>query len=532
MVFPPAPLESINWNQLGLSIQDKVNGHVESTYTVSTGEWSEPTFIADPFLRVHGLSPALNYGQQAYEGMKAHRGPDGNILLFRPTAHADRLAVSTSYVSIPEIPQEHFLKCAKLAVAKNAEWVAPHSTEALLYIRPVVFGSSGHLMLTAPTEYKFAVYVQPGTTYHGVQPLPACVVEDFDRAAPRGTGGAKVGGNYAPVIRHTDKARAKGFHVTLHLDAQTRTCIEEFSTSGFIGIKKVGESVIVVVPDSKNIVQSITSDSCLALAESFGWKVEKREIPWSECKFFDEVIAVGTAASLLPIRLLARESTGEKFVYGATTGECTQRLSAALRNIMRGNIEDSFGWVDTVKEEDLLHQTAIGSEVESEINGQFKIENSANAEPTLEQLKATIEELKASLAKANQTSVEIVKAPAKEVKEVSIEKSREAPIEQTKEIPTEKAQEALVEQTQKTPVEETKAPIEETNEAPVEAQASTEEANDEEIKAIIEEITAPAAVEAPVEIEEVKAPVSYVNKNEIKSPVVTEFPIDVMDVKA
>ncbi|KAF2181850.1 branched-chain amino acid aminotransferase II [Zopfia rhizophila CBS 207.26] len=368
-MFPPAPLESIDWNRLGIAIQDSVNGHVESTYSVSTGEWSAPKFVQDPYIRVHGLSPALNYGQQAYEGLKAHRGPSGDILLFRPNAHADRLSHSASYVSIPEIPQEHFMKCVKLACARNAEWVAPHTSEALLYIRPLVFGSSGHLALTAPTEFTFAVYVQPGTTYHGVQPLPACVVEDFDRAAPRGTGGAKVGGNYAPVIRHTDKARNQGFHVTLHLDAQTRTCIEEFSTSGFIGIRKTGDCVTVVVPDSKNIVQSITSDSCLALAESFGWKVERREIPWSECKFFDEVIAVGTAASLLPIRLLFRPSTGEKFVYGESTGECTLKLGAALRNIMRGKLEDQFGWTVPLQESDLLLEDVAAKTVEGETNG-------------------------------------------------------------------------------------------------------------------------------------------------------------------
>lgn len=353
-MFPPSPLESIDWNRLGIAIQDSVNGHVESTYKVSTGEWSAPKFVQDPYIRVHGLAPALNYGQQAYEGLKAHRSPSGDILLFRPTAHANRLSHSASYVSIPPVPAEHFLKCVKLAVGRNAEWVAPHTTEALLYIRPLVFGSSGHLALTAPTEFTFAVYVQPGTTYHGVQPLPAVVIEEFDRAAPRGTGGAKVGGNYAPVIRWTDKARSEGFAVTLHLDAQTRTCVEEFSTSGFIGIKKDGEAVTVVVPDSKNIVDSITSDSCLALAESFNWKVERREIPWGECKSFDEVIAVGTAASLLPIRSLSRPGTGETFVYGDKTGECTLKLGTALRNIMKGKTEDQFGWTSQVRESDLL----------------------------------------------------------------------------------------------------------------------------------------------------------------------------------
>lgn len=85
-------------------------------------------------------------------------------------------------------------------MARNAAFVAPHASEALLYIRPLVFGSSGLLALTTPTEYTLAIYAQPGTTYHGVQPLDALVLE-FDRAAPHGTGSAEVGGNYAPVVK-------------------------------------------------------------------------------------------------------------------------------------------------------------------------------------------------------------------------------------------------------------------------------------------------------------------------------------------
>ena len=111
------------------------------------------------------------------------------------------------------------------------------------------------------------------------------MLEDFDRAAPRGTGSAKVGGNYAPVVKWSDAARKEGFGITLHLDAATRTQIEEFSTSGFIGVsksKKEGEEeeekTTLVVPDSQNIVQSVTSDSCVKVAESLGWKVEKRAV--------------------------------------------------------------------------------------------------------------------------------------------------------------------------------------------------------------------------------------------------------------
>lgn len=249
---------------------------------MSTGEWDAPRFVEDPYIRVHGLSPALNYGQQAYEGVKALREPSGEINIFRPSAHAARLVHSSSYVSIPPVSESHFITCCKLAVARNAELVPPHESSGLLYIRPLVFGSSGHLSLTASPEYTFAVYVQCATAYHGVKPLDGLVLEDFDRAAPNGTGSAKVGGNYAPVIRWSDAARKEGYGITLHLDAKTQSNIEEFSTSGFIGVKKTQvdgeEKTTIVVPDSGNIVPSITSDSCCQIAEFLGWKVEKRVV--------------------------------------------------------------------------------------------------------------------------------------------------------------------------------------------------------------------------------------------------------------
>lgn len=106
------------------------------------------------------------------------------------------------------------------------------------------------------------------------------MLEDFDRAAPHGTGSAKVGGNYAPVIKWSDAARKEGFGITLHLDAATHTEIEEFSTSGFIGIKRDGEAITLVVPDSRNIVQSVTSNSCVVIAEDLGWRIERRAVSY------------------------------------------------------------------------------------------------------------------------------------------------------------------------------------------------------------------------------------------------------------
>lgn len=190
---------------------------------------------------------------------------------------------SAEVVSIPPVPIEHFITAINVAVARNAEWVPPYESGAALYIRPVLFGSSGHLALTPPTEYTFCVYVHPFSSYHGVAPLPAVVMEHFDRAAPKGTGHAKVGGNYAPVMKWSQAASKEGFPMTLHLDSKTGEEIDEFSTSGFMGVRlevqdNEQERVVLVVPKSDNIINSVTSNSLMEIGKRLGYQVENRSV--------------------------------------------------------------------------------------------------------------------------------------------------------------------------------------------------------------------------------------------------------------
>ena len=170
------------------------------------------------------------------------------------------------------------MECVNAAVAMNAEYVPPHETGAAMYIRPLLFGSSPQLGLNPPQEYIFCVFVMPTGVYHGTDPGKALIMEEFDRAAPFGTGVAKVGGNYAPVLRWSERAYKEGFGLTLHLDSKTRSEIDEFSTSGFIGVEKKGEEVKLVVPDSRNVLKSVTSESTLEIAKSLGWKTEARSV--------------------------------------------------------------------------------------------------------------------------------------------------------------------------------------------------------------------------------------------------------------
>ncbi|KAF2499830.1 branched-chain-amino-acid aminotransferase [Lophium mytilinum] len=350
--FPPPPVDTIDWSNVGFKVRE-VNGHVESRYSVKTGKWTEPEFIQDPFLRIHGMAPGLNYGQQCYEGMKAFRSPTNEINIFRAVQNAERMQHSASYISIPGVPSDHFLKCIHLAVGLNAAFVPPHETGAAMYIRPLLFGSSAQLGLNPPEEYTFCVYVLPTGVYHGTKPVDALILEAFDRAAPEGTGSAKVGGNYAPVLKWSEKAHHDGYGITLHLDSKTRSEIDEFSTSGFIGVKKDGESYTLVVPDSKNVIKSVTADSICEIAKSFGWKIEARSIPYAELPSFSEVMAAGTAAALVPIKSITMESKGEKFVYGEGSdepGPVCVKLLTTLKGIQQGKIDDTFGWLGKVKE--------------------------------------------------------------------------------------------------------------------------------------------------------------------------------------
>lgn len=222
----------------------------------------------------------------------ARRTANNDILIFRPATHAARFARSAAVVFMPAVPSDLFQRAVHMAIARNAAFVPPADFGGCLYVRPLLFGSSMQLALDRPDECTFCVYVQPTPAYyHGDGTIRALVAEDFDRAATRGTGNVKVGGNYAPVMPWWAEARKGGWDVLLHVDSQTQSCVDEFSTSAFIGIVAGAgldanseldgvqeRTPTVVIGTSAAAVESITADSVARLAESFGWKVERRTV--------------------------------------------------------------------------------------------------------------------------------------------------------------------------------------------------------------------------------------------------------------
>nr|C9K7B6.1 RecName: Full=Transaminase AMT5; AltName: Full=AM-toxin biosynthesis protein 5 [Alternaria alternata]BAI44740.1 similar to branched-chain-amino-acid aminotransferase [Alternaria alternata]BAI44804.1 similar to branched-chain-amino-acid aminotransferase [Alternaria alternata] len=353
--FPLTASSLVDWTSLTFS-PIEVNGHIQCTYSPEVAEWGAPHFVKDPYLRVHGLAPALNYGQQIFEGMKAFRTPTGSIRLFRPKMNAVRFAHSASFVAIPPVPEALFLRAVHLAVGLNSEFVPPYDSRgSALYIRPIAFASSATVNLAPADHFTFCVFVMPVaplSTGAG-QGLRALVVEDVDRAAPKGTGSAKVGGNYAPIVTTMQRAKADGYGLTLHLDSATHTMVDEFSASGFIGVRVDAGKTTMVVPDSPTILRSITVDSMCRIAESFGWQVQRRAVSFTELAELSEAFAVGTAFILTPVRAITRPCTHTCIEYTAdyrSSASAYTRLLETLQGIQQGWLDDAWGWTEEVQD--------------------------------------------------------------------------------------------------------------------------------------------------------------------------------------
>ncbi|KAK8117202.1 branched-chain amino acid aminotransferase [Apiospora kogelbergensis] len=332
-----SPRQDVDWQSVGFTPYE-VNGHIECSFTTETGKWSEPRFVASPYMSVHGLAPGLNYGQQAFEGLRVFRDPEERVKLFRVESHAARFARSTEAVAAA------FARAVRLAVLSNSDLVPPFASGCSMYVRPVAFASSASMNLQPADAYVFAVFVTPVAVLYGdPRGLRALVVESFDRTAPRGTGAFKVGGNYGPTVPVMRDARARGYGLVLHLDSATRSYVHEFSASGFVAVKE-GDA---------HILPSITVDSVSKIAEGLGWTVERREIPFRELSEFSEVYTVGTASSLVPVAAVVRESTGERFEYKVDVSSpdaANAILKDRLEGIKRGLRKDSWGWVQSLEE--------------------------------------------------------------------------------------------------------------------------------------------------------------------------------------
>lgn len=332
----------IDWDNLGFEYH-KLPYRYVSYY--KDGQWDNGQLSEDATLHISEASPALHYGQQAFEGLKAYRTKDGSIQLFRPDRNAARLQATADRLLMPQVPTEQFIDAVKQVVKANEDYVPPYGTGATLYLRPLLIGVGDIIGVKPANEYIFTVFAMPVGAYFkgGLVPTNFIVSEDYDRAAPYGTGAAKVGGNYAGSLLPGKQAKSNGYSDVIYLDPATHTKIEEVGAANFFGITADNE---FVTPLSPSILPSITKYSLLELAEKrLGMTVIEGDVPIAELDRFVEAGACGTAAVISPIGGIQFKDKRHVFYSETEVGPVTHRLYDELVGIQFGDIEAPEGWI-------------------------------------------------------------------------------------------------------------------------------------------------------------------------------------------
>lgn len=343
-------MAELDWSNLSFKAR-KTNGIVVSYYNHESGEWSPLEFKKDFDLSLNVFAGVFHYANACFEGLKAFRGADGKVRLFRPDENAKRLSRSGSHLDMAVPSEEMFIEACMMVVRENIEFMPPYGYGASIYIRPILIGVNPQLGVASSKDVLFAVMCSPVGTYSGAKvltPATAVIGKNYDRAAPNGTGAYKVAANYATSLHPYNLAHKEGYGELLFLDPATKTKIDEFGSSNFLAIK--GNTYVTPLSDS--VLPSITNKSLQAVAEDFGLKVEKRVVPVEELAEFDEVNACGTAVVITPIRSIdvkkiLEEDAVEKtynIPSGDECGKVSRKMYDRIRGIQNGTDEDTHKW--------------------------------------------------------------------------------------------------------------------------------------------------------------------------------------------
>jgi len=323
-------------------------GYFKTDYNVRcyfrNNKWGKLEISSSESINIHMAAGGLHYGQEAFEGLKAFRGKDGKIRIFRLEENAKRMESSAHGIMMAPVPLELFKEAVLSVVKLNEKFIPPYGTGASLYIRPLLFGTGACVGVKPADEYLFLIFAGPVGPYfkEGFNPVNIQLVKDADRAAPKGTGIYKVGGNYAASLQSGERAHKEGFSAALYVDSVERKYIDECGPANFFAIK----NNTYVTPKSDSILPSITNKSLMTLAEDMGMKVERRHIPIEELGEFDEVGACGTAAVISAVKKIVDRETGKTWEYckDGKPGPVSTKLYKHLQGIQYGDEADKFGW--------------------------------------------------------------------------------------------------------------------------------------------------------------------------------------------
>jgi len=309
--------------------------------------WYDPRIEPYGSIALEPSAAVLHYAQAVFDGLKAFRGVDGKVRLFRPQKHVERLNLSARRMCIPPLDSGLALQSIVQLVGMERDWV-PQTIGTSLYIRPTIIASEAFLGVRPAKSYIYFVILSPVGAYYpeGMAPVKIMVEEKYVRAVEGGLGGAKTGANYAASLMPGEEAKHDGFTQVLYLDGVHKKYIEEVGTMNIM--VRIGDEV-VTPPLGGTILPGVTRDSALVLMRRWGLKVSERQISIDDVVHahkrgaLKEVWGTGTAAVISPVGELVYK--GERMViHDGKIGSLTQRLYDAIVGIQYGQAPDPDGW--------------------------------------------------------------------------------------------------------------------------------------------------------------------------------------------
>lgn len=308
------------------------------------GKWHEPKIVPYGEIPMTPAMLSLHYGQTVFEGLKAFKNKDGNICIFRPQKHSERLNKSMERMCMPAISEDMFMRSLHALLETDRQWI-PTSEGSSLYIRPLVFATESRFGVKISDQYLFVIMTSPVGPYFS-KPLRLKVEDTYVRAAEGGTGFAKCAGNYGGAFYPTNLARQQGFDQVLWTDAKEHKYIDE---AGVMNVMFVIDGKLVTPKLSTAILDGVTRDSILKLAPALGITVEERRVSVDEVVDgiksgkLTEAFGTGTAAVVSPIATITVQ--GKDHHLPPVAADSFQlRAKAKLNNIRMGIEPDPFGW--------------------------------------------------------------------------------------------------------------------------------------------------------------------------------------------
>ena len=334
-----------------LGFGDILTDHMFSMDYETGKGWFNPRIEPYGNLSINPAAMGIHYGQEIFEGLKAYRGIDGGLYLFRAKENFKRLNRSAARLCMPEVDIDLVMEGMKKLILLDQEWV-PRSQGTSLYIRPTMLATEPHLGVRPSNNYLFFIIIGPVGAYYkeGLNPVKIWVEDTYIRAAVGGTGEIKTAGNYAASLLAAEKAKEKGFTQVLWLDAAEKKYVEEVGTMNMFFV--IGDEVIGS-PLTGSILPGITRDSVIHMIKDWGMKMSERSLAIDEVisaakdGSLKEAFGTGTAAVISPVGQITYKG-GDYIVAGGKMGELSQRLYNEIVAIQYGEKKDPYGWMEKI----------------------------------------------------------------------------------------------------------------------------------------------------------------------------------------